>query len=42
VYKIDIDITMTLMVSFMSSEITSKFLDDKNYAFKCGTFFTGI
>ena len=40
--KIDIDITMTLMISFMSSEINSKFLDNEACAFKWGIFFTGI
>jgi hypothetical protein len=40
--KIDIDVTMTLMVCFMSGEINSKFLDNEVYAFKHGIFFTGI
>lgn len=40
--KIDIDIELTLMVSFMSNEINSKFLDNEVYVFKWGTFFTGI
>lgn len=40
--KIDIDIELTLMVSFISDEINGKFLNNEVYTFKWGTFFTGI
>ena len=40
--KIDIDITMTLMISFLSNMINSNFLDNEAYAFKWGIFFAGI